>query len=242
MSAILHCDFTREAPAENLAADEALLDHCEDAGGGGVLRFWEPARNFVVVGYANRVATEVDPGFCRSAGLPILRRCSGGGTVVQGPGCLNYALILPISHSPQLESVSSTNQFIMSRIGAAITPLVGTPVEIKGHTDLALGGIKFAGNAQRRRRRCLLFHGVLLLDFDLALIEQSLPMPSHQPDYRANRPHRDFVRNLGLPSAVVKSALRQAWGAQESLVALPEDRIESLTRERYSTDAWNSRF
>src|SRR4029077_18373734 len=89
-------DLTLPTPAENLACDEALLDQCEAGQGEGVLRFWEPPGLFVVVGYANPVATEVNAAACREHGIPIFRRCSGGGTVLQGPGCLNYALILKI--------------------------------------------------------------------------------------------------------------------------------------------------
>ena len=86
-------DHTLATPAENLACDEALLDLCEEAGV-EILRFWESRQIFVVVGYGNRVASEVNVEECRRRGVPILRRCSGGGTVVQGPGCLNYNLTL----------------------------------------------------------------------------------------------------------------------------------------------------
>ena len=46
--------------AENLAADEALLDRCEAGAGDETLLFWEPRETFIVVGYANKVATEVN--------------------------------------------------------------------------------------------------------------------------------------------------------------------------------------
>src|SRR5215831_6230774 len=82
-------DFTFATPAENLACDEALLDACERNGSGEVLRFWEPHGYFVVVGYGNSIATEVNLAACEAERIPVLRRCSGGGTVLQGPGCLN---------------------------------------------------------------------------------------------------------------------------------------------------------
>ena len=59
-----------------------------------MLRFWEPNKPFVVVGYANQAAREVDLEACRKLGIPVFRRCTGGGTVLQGPGCLNYSLDL----------------------------------------------------------------------------------------------------------------------------------------------------
>src|ERR1041384_3554800 len=92
-------DLTLPTPAENLACDEALLDACEGGAADEVLRFWESSTPFVVVGYGNKVAREVNVAACEARGIPILRRCSGGGTVVQGPGCLSYALVLRITQA-----------------------------------------------------------------------------------------------------------------------------------------------
>src|SRR6266480_945364 len=106
-------DLTLPTPAENLACDEALLDAAESCSGGEVLRFWESPEYFVVVGYANKVATEVNVATCEARGIPILRRCSGGGTVVQGPGCLSYALVLSIADNAELRNITAANRFIM---------------------------------------------------------------------------------------------------------------------------------
>src|SRR5712671_3433211 len=108
-------DLTLPTPAENLACDEALLDACEEGATDGVLRFWESGEYFVVVGYSNKVRTEVNLPECERRGAPVLRRCSGGGTVVQGRGCLNYALVLKIPESGPLASLTETNRFIMER-------------------------------------------------------------------------------------------------------------------------------
>src|SRR5512139_3476750 len=98
-------DQTFPTPEHNLACDEALLDCAESGEGGETLRFWEPAAPFVVLGHSNRLATEVDAAACERLGIPLLRRCSGGGTVLQAPGCLNYALILRCDGAPDLATV-----------------------------------------------------------------------------------------------------------------------------------------
>jgi len=231
-------DFTMSAPAENLAADEALLDACEKGETGDeVLRFWESAEPFVVVGYSNRIATEVDEAACAAAGIPILRRCSGGGTVVQGPGCLSYALVLRIPASGPLTTVTSTNQFIMSRHAAAL----GNGCESCGTTDLAVGGLKFSGNAQRRKKQFLLFHGTFLYRYDLALIGRLLRLPSREPDYRQGRAHAEFLMNLPVSAAALKAAIAGAWGAAGD-VAVPTERIRRLVVDRYTTAEWNRKF
>src|ERR1035441_6534492 len=201
------CDLTLPTPEENLACDEALLDLCEAGGSDELLRFWAPPQYFVVVGYANQAATEVNLPVCRELGIPVLRRCTGGGTVLQGPGVLNYSLILRIDESGPCHSIPATNQYILERHRDALAGLVQASIEWRAQTDLALGGLRFAGNAQRRRRRFLLFHGSFLLRLDLGLLERTLPLPSRQPDYRVNRSHSDFLVNLKAPDHVIKAAL-----------------------------------
>jgi lipoate-protein ligase A len=103
------------------------------------------------------------------------------------------------------------------------------------------GWLKFSGNAQRRRRNAVLFHGTILHAFDLSLIEALLHFPSAQPEYRAGRPHTDFVRNVPVSADKVRAAFRTAWEAEAKFVSLPSDRIAQLVREQYANDAWTLR-
>ena len=233
-------DLSLPTPAENLACDEALLDWTEESLGDEVLRFWESTEYFVVVGYGNRIETEVHTTFCRENNIPILRRCSGGGTVLQGPGVLNYSLLLSTDSAGPCHSIGAANTCIMERHRDILASLLNAPVQVQGHTDLTIRGLKFSGNAQRRRKQFLLFHGSLLLNFDLNLIERALSMPSKQPAYRRHRPHSEFLTNLNLSSESIKTALRDSWHALELLDVLPHERISSLAA-RYSSDEWTHR-
>ncbi len=235
-------DLTLPTPAENLAGDEALLDWREAEPGPDILRFWTPDRHFVVVGYANKVAREVDLAACRARQVPILRRCTGGGAVLQGPGCLNYALILNLERWPGLRSITQTNCFIMQRQAQALSSLPGRPVMVEGFTDLAVNGLKFSGNAQRRKRRCLLFHGTFLLDLDLSLVEKLLRPPSRQPAYRANRSHADFLTRLDCQPSSIKAALQKVWNAREPLEVIPTAAIGQLAQAKYATEEWNLKW
>jgi lipoate---protein ligase len=247
---MLRLDLPPLPPAEQLAADEAILDGCEAGHGSETLIFWEPRETFVVVGYANKVATEVNVPACEKAGVPVFRRCSGGGTVVQIPGGLNYSLILRIEESSPTRNISAANHFIMERNRAAIEaifpncqlPSANSQISVRGHTDLCLGEKKFAGNSQRRRKNFLLFHGTLLLTCDLKSIGNLLLEPSLEPDYRAGRTHDEFVTNLNLPAEKVKAALAEAWNANEPLPDPPLAEIKKLAREKYSTRGWNFKF
>ena len=240
-------DLTLPSPAENLACDEALLDWRDENGGEEILRFWESPETFIVVGYANKVATEVNVESCRAGQIPIFRRCSGGGTVLQGRGCLNYALILEIKENSPLAGISGANKFIMERNREAIESKVQSPkskvqISISGHTDLTLNGKKISGNSQRRKKNFLLFHGTLLLDFDLALVGELLRMPSQEPDYRESRTHSEFLTNLNLPADRMKAALKKVWNANKELNNPPLKKISRLAHEKYSTHDWNWKF
>ena len=232
--------LTLATPAENLACDEALLDACED-GADECLRLWEPRQPFVVLGYANRREAEVNVAACRAARVPILRRCSGGGTVLQAPGCLNYSLILRIPESGALASLTDTTNVILTRHADALAPLLGRRPALEGTSDLALDGRKFSGNAQRRRQHALLFHGTFLLHCDLALIERALRPPPRQPAYRRGRGHAEFLMNLECSATRIAETLRTAWDADGAPTEIPARRIESLVAERYGSEAWTNR-
>jgi len=232
-------DLSLPSPAANLACDEALLDAAEQDGAGELLRFWESTTPFVVVGYANKVKEEVNIEACRVAGVPILRRCSGGGTVLQGPGCLNYSLVLNCGDDAAHQSIASTNRFVMDRNRQALAALLGKRVTVEGHTDLAVADLKFSGNAQRRKRHWLLFHGTFLLNFDLDLIEKLLLPPSRQPRYRQGRSHAAFLTRLPVTSDAIKSALGQAWNAGATATKFPEARLARLVADKYARDEWN---
>jgi lipoate-protein ligase A len=237
-------DVSFDSPAENLACDEAILEECEEDGGAGVLRFWESPRYFVVVGYTGKLSEEANLTACRKLQIPVLRRCSGGGTVVQGKGCLNYSLVAPITEGESLTGLSKTNDVVMQANARALTRALGagsTPATRRGITDLAIGDLKFSGNAQRRKRRFFLFHGTFLLDFDLSLIPRILREPNVQPEYRAQRSHSQFMTNLNVPAQIVKDALVEEWRVS-GVLPTPRERIAKLVAEKYSRAEWNEKF
>ena len=158
--------------------------------------------------------------------------------MLQGPGCLNYALVLDMAADPSLGTVAGANRFILSRNAVALSTLLSESVEHRGDTDLVWRGRKVSGNAQRRRRTHLLFHGTILLGLELSLVTTFLAMPSLQPAYRQQRPHHEFIGNLPLSSVEVKRSLQTAWQADELLTVWPEEETRRLVRERYACPEW----
>jgi len=235
-------ELTFEEPPANLACDEALLETIETgASSDECLRLWEARKYFVVLGHSDQMLSNVNVVACNDCDVPILRRMSGGGTVVQGPGCLNYSLIL--KNDPRLiGNIRDTFQYVLERHRQLVEDLCGLAVRIDGISDLTLGGLKVSGNAQYRKARFVLVHGTFLLSFDLRLIEKYLPLPARQPSYRNRRPHLQFITNLNIDSASLREGLRTVWAASEFLNDVPFARIDQLVRARYERTDWLEKF
>jgi lipoate-protein ligase A len=233
-----YLDLTLPTAAENLALDEALLEEAVIAAPGETLRIWESPQLAVVLGRSSRIADEVHTDACRASGIPILRRPSGGATVLVGPGCLMYSLVLSYRLRPHLRVLSQAHREVLGILAAALNRLA-PGVQCCGTSDLALGEQKFSGNSVRCRRDHFLYHGTLLYDFPLSLIDRYLAMPARMPLYRAGRPHSDFVMNLPLKAEAIRRALVAAWDARQPCDDWPAQGTAHLVVEKYSQPQWN---
>lgn len=237
-------DLTLQTPAENLALDEALLSAARDRPLGGILRFWEAFGPAVVLGASRRLNEDVRLDSCQADGVPILRRSSGGGTVVIGPGALNVTVVLPEAAAPGLSAVASAQEFVLQRIAGALAS-AERPVKVQGLGDLTIGGRKFGGSAQRRIRDWFLVHCSILYDFPLDRISRYLALPGRQPAYRAGRSHDDFLMNLGLPRKIIFGSICAAWSPAFELSPtrdVPHQILENLLSERFANRSWIDRL
>lgn len=234
-------DLTLPTPAENVALDEALVQTA-DAGGDvdEILRIWEPPQPMVVVGRSSSISSEVNVSACRTDGVTVMRRCSGGAAIVAAPGCLMYAVVLSYDRRPDLRLIDRAHHFVLETVATAIRPLA-PGLRHAGISDLAIGDRKVSGNSMRCCRRHLLYHGTLLYDMRLDLVERYLRQPPRQPDYRGGRSHDDFVANLSVESRVLRELLAKAWRAFQASPHWPSDMTDQLVREKYATSAWNHR-
>ncbi len=217
-------DLTLSSPVENLALDEALLDDLEENGHDPILRFWESDRYFVVLGRASSLTDDVHVAACRQDHIPVLRRASGGGTILQGPGCLSYAFVLPISLHPDLRDIRPTNQFILQRTANALQKWQPA-IAVQGVSDLAVEGLKISGNAQRRKRTALLFHGTILYGMQADFIARYVKHPKRKPEYRGDRHHGAFLSRIDASPHEMKHAIADAWHAHVRLDAWPQTRM-----------------
>ena len=218
-------DLTLKTPQENILYDEVLLHLAEQGRGGEVLRFWESPDIFVVLGKICKEQEDIKIDAVLKDNIPVLRRSSGGGTVLQGQGCLNYALVLSKARDPQIADLRKSYQYILGKVILALKQFdveaVFCPI-----SDIALAHSlkKISGNAQKRSKQFILHHGTMLYDFDLQSIEKYLKIPNETPEYRQRRPHADFVANVSFNTGAMKNNLKKIFKvtAEESYLNAAE--------------------
>jgi len=217
-------DVSFPTPQENIAFDEVLLRLAEKSDGEEYLRFWESSNIFIVLGRIGSAQADVNVIHTQEDNIPVLRRVSGGGTVVQGPGCLNYTLVLSKQKHPELNDLRKSYEWISLRVIEALRQ-AGCEAYFRPTSDLATGPgeKKFSGNAQRRGKHCILHHGTILYNFDLSLISRYLNMPQDIPEYRKERPHSDFITNIPIDPQVFKDRLSQSFHASAPQSPGPEE-------------------
>ena len=235
---------------ENLAIDEALVDHAHaDETFGEVIRLWEPTEPMVVIGRSSPLAQEVNLSRCQQDGVSVYRRSSGGQSIVTGPGCLMYAVLLDYRKRPELRLLDAAHQFVMERMLAAVKSTrfftddskQTEELKLEGVCDLTYRGRKYSGNALRCKRQAMIYHGTMICDFDTSLISKYLGTPKREPDYRNSRSHDEFVTQLPVSVSELGRAILSEWDVNQMIGMVPtslQSIIDSLVNDRYSSEAW----
>jgi len=205
-------DISLKSPQENILYDEVLLHLAERGKASEVLRFWESQEYFIVLGRIGKEQEDVKISEVRKDRIVVLRRSSGGGTVLQGKGCLNYSLVLSKERHPQITDLRKSYKVILGKVIETLKQL-GVKAMFNPISDIALveNERKISGNAQKRSKKYILHHGTILYDFDIEMIERYLKIPKDIPNYRRGRTHFDFVANVPLAVDDIKDGLMKKF-------------------------------
>jgi lipoate-protein ligase A len=191
---------TEREPDRDTATVEMELEHdLELLGqaahqGRSTFRTWISHRHTVVVGRAVDVDSEVDIAHCARLEVPIVRRPSGGRSVVIGPGTVQYTFALPYGLSAELAGISSSKRFCNRLL---LEALADPRIAEDDSGDLLVDDRKVGGLAIKRGREAMLLHGTLLVAADIDALASLLRHPLREPAYRRGRAHAEFLANLG---------------------------------------------
>ncbi len=177
--------------AMNLAIDEHLAKDSVVTGR-RTLRLWWGNAPALVLGCGDKPETALDLQECANRGVGWIKRVTGGGTVLQSRGILNYSYTAPDPGGLDIKRTFEDGaRFIIAGLAE-----FGVDACYRGISDVAIGERKISGNAQARKWRAILLHGTVLVDIDFELLAAVLRHPAREPDYRRGRDHRDFLTTM----------------------------------------------
>lgn len=145
----------------------------------------------IVMGISGKKEQWIDLPYYRQKPIPLIRRFTGGGTVVVDESTVFVTLICNTHAVP----VSPYPQPILSWNGTLLKPaLESIDFQIR-ENDYTVGSKKFGGNAQYICKERWLHHTSLLWDY-CPFNMNYLKKPPRMPAYRRERGHEDFLCRL----------------------------------------------
>ncbi|OED38371.1 hypothetical protein AB834_00945 [PVC group bacterium (ex Bugula neritina AB1)] len=232
---------------KNLAIDEMLFLKTISSGI-PYIRIWEQPALAIYIGISQRWKKEVYQERCLKDRVPIIRRFSGGGAVIQHKGNINYTLTLPIGFFEACRNISKSYLFILNFLNDIFRPL-GLSLDLFGYSDFCLNGYKVSGNSQARRKQVVLCHGTLLTVPHISLITHYLREPKVQPAYRKKKSHANFVSDLKsegytLDFQTFSHLIKESSYIEKNISLTDEDHAlsDKYVQDKYSQNTWNFKF
>ncbi|WP_251859776.1 lipoate--protein ligase [Clostridium sp. Marseille-Q2269] len=122
----------------------------------------------ILVGRNQNIMAEVNWDYVKEKGMKIVRRLTGGGTVFNDLGNINFTFIRKASENVE----ENFRKFTKPIIGALNS--LGVKVEFSGKNDLIIEGKKISGNAQYYYKDKVLHHGTLLFSTSMGELFKAL--------------------------------------------------------------------
>ena len=156
----------------NMAKDHAILhaiSHEELLPALRIYRWIEPT---VTIGYSQNVNDTVNRDYCNKKNIPIIRRESGGGTVLHHME-LTYSFTIRLNSNLIPQSVDESFQKIISPIINTLKMFMDG-VEYRYVNDIIINKKKISGSAQSRKQGIIQQHGTIILDIDNEILTSAI--------------------------------------------------------------------
>ncbi len=225
----------------NLALEEYLLKNFnEDV---FVSAINEPS---ILVGVNQNTYQEINALYVRQNNIKVIRRLSGGGTVFQDHGNINFSKIHKRDGS-KLTDFSKLSNFIIEFVKEKL----GVDAEFVGRNDLVIDGKKFSGHARLFMENKILHHGTLLISSNMTSLVDALKFNDEKYQEHELESNEGRVTNvseymdevistekvLDLLHNYVRSKSPEA--IVYNLTQEDTEKINELVEKKYSVWDWN---
>lgn len=156
----------------NMGIDKAIVQSVSEGESLPTLRLYSWIAPAVTVGYFQKVSEKVNTVFCIDNKIPVIRRITGGGSVLHCDE-ITYSFITPLKNSPVPSDLESSFRTIINPIINSLKT-IGIDASFKPINDIVACGKKISGSAQTRQHGVLLQHGTIITDVDENLFNRSL--------------------------------------------------------------------
>ena len=162
--------------AENMALDETLVELRGKGETPNTIRFLQFSPRAVLVGYHQSIEEEIRTEYCRSQGIHINRRVTGGGAVFFDESQLGWEVICDKPFFGV--KIPNTNLFktLCEPVIKALARL-GVDADFRPRNDIEVNGRKISGTGGTDFDEAFLFQGTMLVDFDVGTMLRSLKIP-----------------------------------------------------------------
>lgn len=225
-----------------MALDEVLLDAVAGDRRPPLLRFWGWTEPTLVLGSNQAVANEVDLEAAGRHAFGVVRRLSGGGTMLAEPGrTITWSLVMPeaaVAGMSFIESFAFLDRWAVEALRA-----LGVEAGYRPINDIVSPAGKIAGAAQARRRGALLHHVTMAYSMDPDLLRELIRIGRPSLSERGVRSAEKKVSPLDtLVTATreeVVAALSESSGAAPGGVLEAElHAAATLAQAKYSRRDW----
>lgn len=213
---------------------------------GPCVRFWRWTERVLVLGSHQSVRNEVDPESCAELGFTVVRRMSGGGTMVCEPGrTLTYSMYLPAALVAGLSFVESFRALDAWAVAALVG--LGVPASYRPINDIVSPTGKIAGAAQARRRGAVLHHTTMAYATDPGIVPRLIRIGRPTLEARGPRSAEKVVTPLSMFTrlgleAVEAALVAAAGGPAEPVAEADLEAARALAAGKYATADWLGRF
>lgn len=207
-----------------------------------VFLFWR-TQPTVMVGKYQNTFEEINLEYAEQAGIQVVRRMSGGGTIYTDLGGWQFTFI---------QYGDNTNIHFHEFIEPVVAALnaLDVPAEFNGRNDLVIEGRKFSGNAQYKLAGNTVHHGSTLFDTN---IEEMVKVTNVDPEKiisKSIKSVRDRVTNIKdhLKTELDAETFKQHMvsfimkGSDKTYGVTPEDEaaIQKIADEKFRP--WEARY
>ena len=130
----------------------------------------------VLLGYSQTAQEEIEEGYCLQNGIQINRRISGGGCIYVDGGTLGWELIAK-KNTPKIpQNLEAMYKALCGGLVLALSKF-GISAEYRPLNDVEAGGRKISGTGGTELGDSFIFHGTVLVDFDVDVMVNALKVP-----------------------------------------------------------------